>query len=665
MSRELQTLDRQPFQETIDTVFFFSGGGRREIIDEIKTSLSQSVPLLLLTGSEGSGKTMVCRMVEKELPPEMIPVFLPQAINSFDDLVNIVLQEMGLNLEEDEQKADTTALLEKIVTALHERNRRLVIFFDEAEKIYLATLERVRKLLDQVNEQEVVFQFVFSGRQLFEENLQQLSIVTFKDIEERRYTLNPLNEVESCQYLNHCMKIASGEDDAFFSQDLVSKVSASGTNFKRLNHFALEAFQSDQLDTSFLSLLDHVEEDPILKPQKETAKDDSSIPARKSEVNLEFLTFRKILPTWILYGGGVSTIALLLIIWFGYFGDSEQPEDVTSDVPIIELKRVVPVNPPPSQEIVAETEKLAEPEALETVEVPDETIQPVSDEISEEKPVERAEDKRVGVPAESIQPISDEISEEKPVEHAEDKRVEGSSETRIADGEEPTEKKPELVDEQIAPVQVREEKTEDVAAVDKSAEKAEAEVAEDTSKVMVEPLEEKEALFSVDAIKETKLPDLPQLPETIIIIGDEKKFKDSNEAREKTVVEEVPAQGTFLELSDKDVDALFLKRIAAGARWLVGGGGGKYTIQLMVLTSDQAEESLKKMLRTAQYQSVANQLYVLRRTGPDPTVMVFYGEYPSLATARNGRNNLPVFLRKHHPYAISVFGAVEKATAPQ
>lgn len=637
MSRELQKLDRQPFQGTIDTVFFFSGGGRREVVDEIKTSLTQSVPLLLLTGSEGSGKTMVCRMVEKELPPEMITVFLPQAINSFDDMANIVLQEMGFNLEEDGQEADRTALLKKIVTALQERNRRLVVFFDEAEKIYLATLERVRKLLDLANEQEVVFQFVFSGRQSFEENLHQLSIVTFMDVEERRYTLDPLNEVESCQYLNHCMKIASGEDAAFFSQDLVSKVSASGTNFKRLNHFALEAFQSDQLDTSFLSLLDHVEEEPTLKPEEETAEDDSSTPARKGEVNLEFLTFRKILPTWILYGGGVSIIALLLIFWFGFFGDSEQPEDVTSDVPIIELKRVVPVNPPPSQEIVAETEKLAEPEALETVEIPAEPIQPVSDELSEEKLVEQVEDKRV---EESLEPI-------------------------IADEEEPPEKKPELVEEQITPVQVKEEKTEAVAAVDKSAEKAEPEVAEDTSKVMVEPLEEKEAPFSVDAIKETKLPDLPQLPETIIIIGDEKKFKDSNEARKKAIVEEVPAEVTFSELSDKDVDALFLKRIAAGARWLVGGGGGKYTIQLMVLTSDEAEDSLKKMLRTAQYQSVASQLYVLRRTGPDPTVMVFYGEYPSLAEARNGRNNLSVFLRKHHPYAISVFGAVKKATAPQ
>lgn len=637
MSRELQKLDRQPFQGTIDTVFFFSGGGRREIVDKIKTSLSQSVPLLLLTGSEGSGKTMVCRMVEKELPPEMISVFLPQAINSFDDMANIVLQELGFNLEEDEQEADRTALLKKIVTALQERNRRLVVFFDEAEKIYLATLERVRKLLDLANEQDVVFQFVFSGQQSFEENLHQLSIVTFMDVEERRYSLDPLNEVESCQYLNHCMKIASGEDDAFFSQDLVSKVSASGTNFKRLNDFALEAFQSDQLDTTFLSLLDHVEEEPLLKPEEETAEDDSSTPARKGEVNLEFLTFRKILPTWILYGGGVSIIALLLIFWFGFSDDSEQPEDVTSDVPIIELKRVVPVNPPPSQEIVAETEKIAEPEALETVEVAAEPIQPVSDELIKEKPVEQAEDKRV---KESLGPI-------------------------IADEEEPPEKMPELVEEQITPVQVKEEKTEAVAVVDKSAEKVEPEVAEETIKVMVEPLEEKEAPFSVDAIKETKLPDLPQLPETIIIIGDDKKFKDSNEARKKAIVEEVPAEVTFSELSDKDVDALFLKRIAAGARWLVGGGGGKYTIQLMVLTSDEAEDSLKKMLRTAQYQSVANQLYVLRRTGPDPTVMVFYGEYPSLAAARNGRNNLPVFLRTHHPYAISVFGAVEKATAPQ
>ena len=665
MSRELQTLDRQPFQETIDTVFFFSGGGRGEIIDEIKTSLSQSVSLVLLTGSEGSGKTMACRMVEKELPPEMISIFLPQAINSFDDMANIVLQEIGLNLEEDEQEADAPALLEKIVTALQVQNRRLVVFFDEAEKIYLATLERVRKLLDQVNEQEVVFQFVFSGRQAFEENLQQLSMVTFKDVEERRYTLHPLNEVEACQYLNHCMKIASGEDDAFFSQDLVSKVSASGTNFKRLNQFALEAFQADQLDTSFLNLLDYVEEDPTLKPEEEMGEDDSSTPARKGEVNLEFLTFRKILPTWILYGGGVSIITLFLFFWFGYSGDSEQPEDVTSDVPIIELKRVVPVNPPPSQDSVAETEKPAEPEVPEPVEVPAEPIEPVRDELSEETPVEQAEDKGVEVPTGPLEPVRDELSEEKPVEQAEDKPVEESSESVITGVEEPPEKKPDVVEEQITPVQVMEEKTEAAAVVDKSAETGVVKIAEDMSKVMVEPLEEKEAPFSVDAIKETKLPELPQLPETIIIIGDEKKFKDSKEARKRTIVEEVPAQGTFLELSDKGVDALFLKRIAAGARWLVGGGGGKYTIQLMVLTSDQAEESLKKMLRTPQYQSVANQLYVLRRTGPDPTVMAFYGEYPSLAAARNGRNNLPVFLRKHHPYAISVFGAVEKATAPQ
>ena len=181
---------------------------------------------------------------------------------------------------------------------------------------------------------------------------------------------------------------------------------------------------------------------------------------------------------------------------------------------------------------------------------------------------------------------------------------------------------------------------------------------------MVEPLEETEKPFSPEVIKETKLPDIPRLPKPVVIIDEEKKVRELQASGEKAAVEEAP-EGTLSNLSDKEVNALFLKRIAAGARWLVGGGSGKYTIQLMVLTSVQAEKSLKQMLRTVEYQSVLDQLYVLRRTGPDPTVMVFYGEYPNLAAARNGRNSLPVFLRKHNPYAISVFGAVEKATTPQ
>ncbi len=60
---------------------------------------------------------------------------------------------------------------------------------------------------------------------------------------------------------------------------------------------------------------------------------------------------------------------------------------------------------------------------------------------------------------------------------------------------------------------------------------------------------------------------------------------------------------------------------------------------------------------------MSERLVVLERPVDPPVVLVFYGMYPSMAEARNARNNMPIFLRKHHPYAISVRGAVEKAIA--
>ena len=782
MDRQLQPLEGQPFQDSVDTAFFFPGGARRKIVDDIKSALSSSVSLLLVTGATGTGKTMVCRMVEKELPDGMICVFLPKAINSFDDMVQIVLEEIRSVLDADSLPAETAPSVAKIAGLLQDRNLRLVIFFDEAEKIFLATLERVRRLLDQVNQEQTVFQFIFSGGESFKDNLKQLSMVTFSDIKELHFKLQPLNEEESCQYLNHCIKVATGVSETVFSQDLVSKISSGGATFKRLNHFALETFQSDRLDTSFLGLLDTGGEKEGIKPRQEFEQWASSKSLRSKEPNLEFLSLKKLLPGWILYGGGASVIVVLLLLWFGRSGDNEQIEEIAAEVPIIELKRVVPkIQPSVQQALVekekevaparqteaevakepvkaesektskeqalvekekeaapakqavvevvkepvkAESEKTSKEQALvekekeaapakqAVVEVVKEPVKAESEKTSKEQalvekekeaapakqvvvevvkePVKAESEKTskeqalvekekdaapakqavVEVAKEPVKAESEKARETQPLEQPGNSTSQRVAETKVSGTGLAAEKKQELPEQPISPDPARVEEA--AAGIEKKIEnekqerreKVEVNRAEVTNNVMVEPLEQTEMPFSAEVIKEAKLPDIPQLPKPVVIIDDEKKVRESQANGEKAVVEEAP-EGTLSDLSDKEVNALFLRRIAAGARWLVGGGSGKYTIQLMVLTSVQAEKSLKQMLRTVEYQSVINQLYILRRTGPDPTVMVFYGEYPNLAAARNGRNNLPVFLRKHNPYAISVFGAVEKATTPQ
>lgn len=108
------------------------------------------------------------------------------------------------------------------------------------------------------------------------------------------------------------------------------------------------------------------------------------------------------------------------------------------------------------------------------------------------------------------------------------------------------------------------------------------------------------------------------------------------------------------------VDQLFKKRLAAGSVWLTGAKDNLFTIQIMVLTSKNAEMNFKKMLAQSNYRQEAGNFFVFRKTRV-PEVLVFYGVYQTIDMARSAQNNLPEFLREHQPYPISIKGAVAKA----
>jgi len=633
MHRQQLQFNRQPFQDTIDTTFFFEGGGRRAVVEEIRTALAQAVPLIVLTGAEGTGKTMVCKMVELELPPDSIPVFIPRTIESFGDMVSIVAQEISVSQMEGEQELDTKALLQAVVDYLKNRSQRLVIVFDEAESIYLATLERIRKVLDQVNEGGVVFQVLFSGREQLLDNLKQLSIVTFQEIEERYFTLEALDQETTASYLNHCIRVASGEDNDVFNHEISQSI-FTGTqgNFKQIHYIARETLKSDKLDTSFLGLLDTVKDDSGSRTKNETNRRRSRVSAKSEEVDLEFLNFSRIIPAWLLYGGGICLVGLLIFFLVGKYGKDMSEDETIQEVPIIELQRVEPlesvqVEHPRKEETEKSRPQDPKPEESVIVSLPD-------------KP---AEQKDRAEPESAIAP---------PVAMSEAADI-----GRIVENSAVSAKKTftEIVSEPHG------DEAPDEGKID-----VQTNAMPQTQGVRKGPVSEAISLETPNKIVSEQANVTPQTQEVQKIppsevISLETPDKNVSEQRTASLPEKPLEDVESSSLASSSAEEIFVERIAAGARWLVGGSDDKYTVQLMVLTSEKAEENLKKMLISEEYQSVAEQLYILRRVGALSTVMVFYGEYPTLAAARNARNNLPVFLRKHHPYAISVHGAVEKA----
>ena len=105
---------------------------------------------------------------------------------------------------------------------------------------------------------------------------------------------------------------------------------------------------------------------------------------------------------------------------------------------------------------------------------------------------------------------------------------------------------------------------------------------------------------------------------------------------------------------------LFRERLKASAAWLAGAYRGQYTIQLMMLSSARAETSVENLLVEDKYFSIIDKLHILRKQTTPPTLFVFYGTFPSMDAARQVRNQMPVFLRKHHPYALSIADALTK-----
>ncbi len=382
MYREQMHFIRQPFQDGVDTAFFYTGGTRQEIVDELISVIAQRVPFITMTGDEGSGKTVICRMLEEKLPPDLLLLLLssgresladlpggvsggsfgdesisndaadteinlddlvvPRTLESFDDMVSIIFEQVVGRKSDVAEGTDTESILDDIVKSLRARGKRLLIIFDEAEKIYLAPLERLRRLLDQVNEESVLVQMLFSGRPLLTENFEQLSIVTFKEIEERHFVLQPLDRETTLAYLNHCMEIGTGEKGVYFSREIVDRIfSVAKGNFTKINRLAREYLKAEKLDTKFLKLLDTHKDIGIEPPENRSRR--SRVSSGMPTVDLDFLKLPTFKPQWLLYGGIICAIVLLILLLIGRSSDESKPEQDRPDVPVLELKNVEPL----------------------------------------------------------------------------------------------------------------------------------------------------------------------------------------------------------------------------------------------------------------------------------------------------------------------------------
>jgi len=576
-----------PFQEESSLENFFAGTQRGELLSQIKEAVVDGVPLLVLTGEEGSGKTMLCRMLEQDGPTDFITVFFPRTVESFDDVVRIVAMRLGVKLSAVPKDKGAGGALESIITTLKSEQKKLLVVFDEAENIYLATLERIRKMVDQVTEAGARVHILFSGRNSFLENCEQLTICDFQNTDELHFELQPLSVDETSDYLAGCSHFFGDFDkDELFDRKTIKDIyEVAKGNFRVTNILAEESLKTRGEGTSFMVLLDSV------KGEVKTAED-------AKENGSFFQNIDRLSPYFPWIGGGLLCIVVL------FFLVMPEKNQVPSDGQVKPYVSVTLEEKTPEEKVV-----VAEPTPAEAA--------AVKEDVDGVKEIASSDRDTVVPAAKVVQP------------------QEAVVVTAVVDtGDLPKQKAQDGVEKKGGSVE-----NDGVVGVAQSEPSVEIVLEQEPVPVVEKPVV---ILRPIRPIKRR-------------VRLSRNAGKGKIHVQPPTEVQNVGGSGSKLT-----VDQLFQNRVLAGAVWEGGNKNHKFTVQLMVLTAEDAEMNFKRMLSQDDYRRQAKHFYIFKKNGAPEILFVFYGEYNTIAEARKARNTIAPFLRVHKPYAISIKGAIAK-----
>lgn len=726
-----------PFHEPHSLGEHFVGAGHLNILVGIRRDIAERVPLIILTGEEGCGKSVLGQMVAAEASSGLVTVLLDQGIDSFEEMVGRIGASLDVVLAEDAENG-VADLVEQIAVCVAVKNIRLLVVCDGAEGMYLATLERLRKMMDRLNKVVVSMQLLLIGRVGLLENLRQLSICNFEEIEESRYSLAPLNQAETRSYIDFCRQRMGEAERAIFTPENADRIyQESGGNFRRIHHFGEQLCNRYNKDASFWVLLENVE---------------GGIGRSNAYVDQAKLLWQRFDPhrlpkKYLYFGGAIAAAALALVLALA--GEDERPGPVEPETEVAvqqaapeddeEIFEQAVVDGPDTAtvadqaadeqvaSVVLQDSDAALPSEKEEGPLPGGDSQGLSIKSPTQLPVELPQAPEMLPAGEAIA----EVTKSSAVEELDPARAQlREADVLLAEAQEAVEAAMRQQGKELVTAPQAQLLIVDKQQMDNRpgiGNGGVTEIVVQPAKVIAQGQQATRAdaapLFHPDRVKKLKEPediDAPVLKATVrregddVIAGEQRvpgqqgkvlllqrdtlrdklvkgrqgdtaapasggdgtgSSPDAAEVMPPATRESQPQGETLAGTAPKKIpvlakvivpgksksggNSIYPARLAASSSWLAGVKDGKYTMQLMALTSTDARENVQATLARPSYVSQADNLYILEKEDRS-TVYVFLGEYDSLADARAARQTIPADLQQYAPYVLSIQEAVQK-----
>jgi type II secretory pathway predicted ATPase ExeA/cytoskeletal protein CcmA (bactofilin family) len=233
------------------------GSGRLGLFLHISLLLSTNLPLITVTGEQGTGKSILARKLQQNLPENYLPLFLQGQPGSVVDI--LVLIARALKVEVDEKQLSAKMVLSAVKENLQQQyllGKKVVLLIDDGDLLYQATLEGIVRLLTTTLPAEMKrdvsdkpLQIVVIGKKKMSNHLLLAFGQYFDAHDNCMFYLLPLSLSETADYLRLALMqsdaVSQRQSHQVFPDETIREIHGlSGGRIEMINQLADRAIRS-------------------------------------------------------------------------------------------------------------------------------------------------------------------------------------------------------------------------------------------------------------------------------------------------------------------------------------------------------------------------------------------------------------------------------------
>ncbi len=226
-------LRQPPFRITPDTSQFYGGALRGPILEAVEYAILQGEGIVKVSGEVGSGKTMLCRVLEERLSDRMEIVYLGNPSLSPVEVLRAIAFEMELGVPDGASHLELIHHLQEALLERHAQERQVVVFIEEAQNMSLETLEEIRLLSNLETGTRKLLQMVLFGQPELDVNLSRPEIRQLRERITHSFRLEPFTAQEVKEYLQFRMANSGYRGPDVFSTRAVKAIARGSKGLAR------------------------------------------------------------------------------------------------------------------------------------------------------------------------------------------------------------------------------------------------------------------------------------------------------------------------------------------------------------------------------------------------------------------------------------------------